>query len=40
MSVTEHTAAHQHAVTMDLPFSDAQDFEDAQRGCLAAAGRS
>jgi alkyl sulfatase BDS1-like metallo-beta-lactamase superfamily hydrolase len=36
MSVTEHTAAHQHAVTMDLPFDDEQDFIDAQRGFLAA----
>ncbi|CAB5078862.1 MAG: MBL fold metallo-hydrolase [Actinobacteria bacterium] len=36
MSVTEHTAAHQHAVTMDLPFDDEQDFVDAQRGFLAA----
>ena len=36
MSVSEHTAAHQHAVTMDLPFDDEQDFVDAQRGFLAA----
>ncbi len=36
MSVTEHTAAHQHAVTMDLPFDDEQDFIDARRGFLAA----
>jgi len=35
MSVSEHTAAHQHAVTMDLPFDDEQDFVDAQRGFLA-----
>ena len=36
MSVTEHTAAHQRAVTMDLPFDNQQDFIDAQRGFLAA----
>ena len=36
MSVTEHTAAHQHAVTMDLPFDNEQDFVDAQRGFLTA----
>ena len=36
MSVSEHTAAHQRAVVMDLPFDDEQDFLDAQRGFLAA----
>ena len=36
MTVTEHTAAHQHAVTMDLPFDNEQDFIDARRGFLAA----
>jgi len=36
MSVTEHTAAYQRAVTMDLPFDNTQDFVDAQRGFLAA----
>jgi alkyl sulfatase BDS1-like metallo-beta-lactamase superfamily hydrolase len=34
MSVSEHTAAHQHAVTMDLPFDNQQDFVDAQRVLL------
>ncbi len=36
MSVTEHTIAHQRAVTMELPFDDERDFVDARRGFLAA----
>jgi len=35
MSVTKHTADFQLAVTMDLPFADSQDFDDARRGFLA-----
>lgn len=35
MSITEHTAARHRAVTLELPFSDAQDFVDARRGFLA-----
>jgi alkyl sulfatase BDS1-like metallo-beta-lactamase superfamily hydrolase len=35
MSITDHTAAHQQAVTMALPFTDTQDFVDARRGFIA-----
>ena len=32
---TQSTCAHQRAVAGELPFTDAQDFEDAARGFIA-----